>query len=129
MNVKTIMRVQPWTIADTDTLGTAQQIMLRESIRHLPVMSAGRIVGILSERDVFAARANSTEPWWRRPVRGAMSTPVHTAHPDDPVVEVAGRLARSKIGAMPVVELGKLVGLVTVSDVLEAEVVDAMGAG
>jgi acetoin utilization protein AcuB len=55
-----------------------------------------------------------------------MKAPVQTASPDDPVVEVAGRMAAAKIGAMPIVELGKLIGLVTATDVLDAEVRAAM---
>jgi acetoin utilization protein AcuB len=128
MNIRTIMRVQPWTVSGTDSLGTAEQAMLRYGIRHLPVIEDGRVVGMLSERDVFAARARAQPdvPWWRLDVRGAMSSPAQTAHPEDSLTEVAGRLAVSKVGALPVVELGRLVGLVTVSDVLEAEVMQAM---
>jgi acetoin utilization protein AcuB len=130
MNVRTFMHVQPWTASSSDNLGNAQQTMLRHSIRHLPVLDNGRLGGILSERDVFAARARAEgdDPWWRLAVSHAMSSPVQTAHPEDSLTEVAGRLAAAKIGALPVVELGKLVGLITVTDVLEAEVMSAMGS-
>ena len=121
------MRVEPWTVGETDTLGDAQQTMKREQIRHLPVMSGERLVGIVSERDILAARARVRDKeWWKVPVAEAMQAPVHTANPDDSVVEAAGRLAMSKIGALPVVELGKLVGIVTVTDVLDADVRAAM---
>jgi len=55
-----------------------------------------------------------------------MISPPQTAAPEDSLTEVAGRLALAKIGAMPVVELGNLIGLVTTTDVLEAEVREAM---
>jgi CBS-domain-containing membrane protein len=53
--------------------------------------------------------------------------PALTAGPDESLTEVAGRLAEGKLGALPVVDHGKLVGLVTISDVLDAEVPVAMG--
>jgi CBS domain-containing protein len=55
-----------------------------------------------------------------------MIASVQTAGPDDSLTEVAGRLAGSHIGALPIVERGALLGLVTVTDVLEAEVREAM---
>jgi acetoin utilization protein AcuB len=59
-------------------------------------------------------------------VHDAMTTPVKTAGPDDSLTEIAGRMALAKIGALPVVERGVLIGLVTVTDVLDAEVRSAM---
>jgi acetoin utilization protein AcuB len=128
MKISAIMRRGPYLVHDTDSLGTAHRLMTRGRVRHLPVVDGGKLVGILSERDVLAARARAgaDEDWWAKSVRYAMKTPVHTAGPDDPVVEVAGRMAAAKIGAMPVVELGKLIGLVTATDVLDAEVREAM---
>lgn len=66
------------------------------------------------------------DDWWRAPVTAAMISSVQTAGPEDSLTEVAGRLAESRIGALPVVELGTLRGLVTVTDVLEAEVRDGL---
>src|SRR5512134_1008731 len=128
MKIRDIMRVGPHTIRDTEVLGAAQRLMTRSRVRHLPVIEDGKLIGILSERDVLAARARAgpDEDWWAQPVRGAMKSPVQTAHPDDPVVEIAGRMAAARIGAMPIVELGKLIGLATATDVLDAEVRAAM---
>ena len=55
-----------------------------------------------------------------------MHAPAQTAAPDDSLTEVAGRMAYAQIGAIPVVERGKLLGICTVTDVLEAEVRSAM---
>lgn len=128
MKIRDIMRPGPLTIAVTDSLGSAQRTMARSHIRHLPVIDKNTIVGMLSERDVLAARARAgaDEDWWAQPVSSAMSAPVETAAPDDSLTEIAGRMAASKLGAMPVVEMGKLLGLATVSDVLDAEVREAM---
>ncbi len=130
MKISEVMRPGPFTIAETDCLGTAQFAMARAHIRHLPVMSGARLVGILSERDVLAARAfaaDEARDWWAVSVHDAMHPAPQTAHPDDSLTEVAGRMAGAKIGAMPIVELGKLLGLATITDILDAEVRVAMG--
>lgn len=126
MKIRDIMRPGPYTIDETDSLGAAHRVMIRSRVRHLPVVRDGKLVGILSQRDVLGARAGIDEDWWAMTVASAMRQPVQTAGPDDSVTEVAGRLAAAKIGAMPVVERGKLLGLVTVTDVLDAEVRSAM---
>lgn len=127
MKIRDIMRPHAFTVAETDSLGNAYRAMTRSHIRHLPVMSDGKLVGMLSERDILAARAHTDEVnWWQLPVQLAMQAPPQTAHPEDSLTEVAGRLAGAKIGALPVVEYGKLLGIATVTDVLEAEVRLAM---
>jgi acetoin utilization protein AcuB len=131
MKISDIMRPEPMTVCGTDTLGTAQHAMRRIGVRHLPVLEDGKLVGMLSERDVLAARARAgddEEDWWAITVHDAMHAPAQTAGPDDSLTEVAGRMAIAKIGAMPVVERGKLLGLCTVTDVLDAEVRAAMGS-
>jgi acetoin utilization protein AcuB len=128
MRLRDIMKPSPWAVTEITRLGEAHRLMTQHRIRHLPVVRDGRICGILSERDIFEYRATTAfrEDWWRAPVSAAMVAPPQTAGPDDSLTEVAGRLAAAKIGAMPVVERGTLLGLVTVTDVLEAEVANAM---
>jgi CBS domain-containing protein len=129
MKISEVMRPGAFTISETDSLGTAQFAMTRAHVRHLPVMTANRIVGMLSERDVLRARAQASDDarnWWALTVHDAMTSPPHTARPDDSLTEVAARMAMAKIGAMPVVERGKLLGIATITDVLDAEVRVAM---
>jgi acetoin utilization protein AcuB len=130
MKVRDIMRREPLTILDTDVLGNAQRTMMRFGIRHLPVLGDGRLVGLLSERDLLAARAlNEGElDWWRIQVRDAMQSPLQTVSPDDSVIEIAARMAATKLDAFAVIELGKLIGLISIIDVLDAEVREAMTA-
>lgn len=128
MKVRELMKTDPLTITEVARLGEVMQTMLKYRIRHLPVVREGRVCGILSERDILHYRAVTAfrEDWWRAPASAAMIATVQTAHPDDSLTEVAARLADSRIGALPVVEQGKLVGLITVTDVLAAEVRQAM---
>ena len=122
------MRRAPITVGEQTSLGDAYQQMKQHGIRHLPVLRDGRLSGILSERDILRYRAtvDISLSWQRAKVGEAMVSPPQTAGPDDSLTEIAGRLAAAKIGAMPVVERGTLVGLVTTTDVLEAEVREAM---
>lgn len=128
MKVRDIMRRDPITICDGDPLCVAQRCMAQYRIRHLPVVSDGHLTGMLSERDVLSARAHyeGDDEWWRMPVRGAMQIEPQTADPDDSVTEIAARMASTKLDAFPVVSRGHLIGVVTVIDVLDAEVREAM---
>ncbi len=128
MLLKQIMKRGPLTVEDTDQLGAVYRTMTGARLRHFPVMQDGNLIGILSERDIleYRAKCGVDEDWWRTPVAKAMRSPVQTAGPDDSLSEAAGRMAAAKIGALPIVELGKLVGLITVTDVLAAEVDQAM---
>lgn len=127
MKIRDIMRPGAFTVQETDSLGSAQRAMTRARVHHLPVMTGGKLVGLLAERDVLATRAHAQgdEIWWRIPVRRAMQ-PIQTAGPDDSLTEVAGRMAISKIDALAIVDHSKLLGIVTVTDVLEGEVRSAM---
>lgn len=102
--------------------------MRRHAIRHLPVLRGDVLVGMLSERDILEYRANlqGADDWTRVAVSGVMQRSPQTAGPDDSVTEAAGRMAISKLDALPVVELGRLIGIVTVTDILTAEVQRAM---
>lgn len=128
MKLRDIMKLRPLTVTEVTRLGEAHQLMSEHRIRHLPVVRGTKICGILSERDILEYRAKTAfrEDWWRAPVSAAMVASPQTAGPDDSLTEVAGRLAASKIGAMPIVERGSLIGLVTVTDVLAAEVSQSM---
>lgn len=128
MKIREIMKPAPITVTEATRLGEALQTMMNHRIRHLPVVRGDRLCGILSERDILHYRAITVfrDAWSQTPVTAAMTTAVQTAGPDDSLTEIAGRLADSRVGALPIVERGILLGLVTVTDVLEAEVREAM---
>lgn len=128
MKVRDIMKASPITATEITPLGEALQTMMKNRLRHLPIVRGDRLCGVLSERDILHYRAVTAfrEDWWRAPTTSAMVATVQTAGPDDSLTEVAGRLADSRIGALPIVDAGKLIGIVTVIDVLEAEVRDSM---
>lgn len=96
-------------------------------IRHLPVVDRGRVVGVVSQRDLFrSALGTALALGIRRPdelmrtlaVRDVMSTPAVTIGPGAPVQDAARTMAEKKIGCLPVVEDECLVGILTETDIL-----------
>jgi len=105
------------------TLEEAYHIMLQRNIRHIPVMREGRLVGMITDRDIRLATgpfalggARSTDT----PVEEVMTQPVFTAEPLDPVEEAARVMRERTIGALPILEGEQLIGIVTGIDLLEA---------
>jgi acetoin utilization protein AcuB len=96
-------------------------------VRHMPVVRGGRLVGVVSERDLLrASLSNLTEfgSEQRRAflqaveIKRVMSTPPIVIHPDATAEEAAYVMSEQKIGCLPVVEADELVGLVTETDLL-----------
>jgi acetoin utilization protein AcuB len=105
-----------------------------EQIRHIPVVEKGKVVGILSDRDlkkVFGSvkmnELNSLNDNQQvvyavksRMVRTIMRRGVITIHPNAEAYEAAAVMAKRKIGALPVVKNEKLVGIISATDILKA---------
>ena len=111
------------TIGPEATLEEAYAFLLQKGIRHLPVVEEGRLVGILTDRDIRLATSalNPKGPCpGSTPVREAMTKEVVTADPLDPVEEAARVMRVRKIGCLPVVEDEVVVGIVTGIDLLDA---------
>jgi CBS domain-containing protein len=124
--VQDLMSREVVTLTRNDQLSLADDIMRLGRIRHLPVVDdEEHVVGILSQRDLFRgalARALGYGEHGERKVldvfavKEVMTTDVVTTSPDTPLAEAARVMLERKIGALPVTENGKLVGLVTESD-------------
>jgi CBS domain-containing protein len=112
MQVRELMSRLPVTVRDTDDVVLALQLMAWGEIRHLPVLREERLVGVVSERDLLANR--SANP----PVGEVMTAPAQVASPDDDVAEAARRMVGARLGCLPVVERGKLVGMITATDLV-----------
>jgi len=127
MTVDELMSVKVATLGQGDTLDIADGIMCMGRIRHLPVLDAGSVVGVVSQRDLFRAALGAALAFGiRRPqelmrsleIRDVMSTPAVTVEPGALVQQAARTMAEKKIGCLPVVEGGRLVGILTENDVL-----------
>ncbi len=118
MKVRELMRRDVVTLREGDALALAAQIMGWNGIRHLPVVRDGRVVGMLSERDVLAHADPDHKEYVEGTAAEAMSTPVHVAPPHMDAEEAAAIMVRERVDALPVVEAGDLIGIITSTDVL-----------
>lgn len=120
--VRDIMK-SPVVVADVDaTLESTYSLMREHEIRHLPVVRRGRLVGVVTDRDLrLATSALSTKPFSpQERLEKVMSQSVQTADPLDPVEEAARTMRQLKIGCLPVMSGAELVGMVTGIDLLDA---------
>ena len=124
MQLVNLMTAAPITIGSHDILSKAKYMMDAGRFRRLPVVDAGRLVGILTERDLreYTGHMDSTR------VNAAMHTALVTVTPRNTVEDAARLMLRHKIGGLPVVADGKLVGIVTTSDLLRAFLLVVAGA-
>jgi CBS domain-containing protein len=122
--VEQLMTPRPLVVIEPGaTLASAWQLMRDAKVRHLPVLSSGDVVGILSDRDVLAAGRE----WLDEAAAGdghpllaadAMSTRLSTTLAERPAAEAARVLLRRRVGALPVLRSRALIGIITVSDFL-----------
>jgi acetoin utilization protein AcuB len=118
--VREYMTPSPYTIGRKGSLSSARHVMLDHHVRHLPVLEAGEIVGILSERDLLLVETlPGVNPTAVR-VDEAMVEDVFTVSPDAPVGEVVEDMLARKLGSAIVCEGGRVVGVFTTMDALRA---------
>lgn len=126
MKVREVMSKTVHVTTPDEDLEVAGERMRWYGIRHLVVVERGdRLCGVLSERDVFAHRMAARETLargsTRRPlVENVMKVPVEIAGPDNDIREAAAIMATFRIGCLPVVDGGEIVGIVTNTDLLAA---------
>lgn len=118
-HVVSIMTPLPHTIEASRSIHEARAIMDSEGIRHLPVTSEGRLVGMLSERDLklaFAIAATN-ESGEALNVGDVCNLEAYVAEYNTPIDQVLMTLAEHRIGSALVTRNGKLVGILTNTDV------------
>jgi len=125
MIVEEIMTVDLVTIKESDSLRRAQELMVEKSIRHLPVVSKKKLLGIITESDIRGAFIFNESPKDEKPfdpskmpVKEYMTRDPLTVAPDTNIEDAALVIYRNKIGGLPVVKEGKLEGIVTILDML-----------
>jgi acetoin utilization protein AcuB len=117
MLVRQIMTRGVVTVSPDTTLPGARRLLDEHRIRHLPVLVNGRLVGMVSDRDLRSAAGMNG----RRTAVGGIMTPMPVTVTSDTRVEDAARiLLDRKIGGLPVVDGQALTGIVTADDLLRA---------
>lgn len=136
MNVAKRMMRNPVHVDENDSMKKAMDLLREHEIRHLPVLKDGeKLVGILSERDIKQASPSPATALEIREiyylldkvkVKQIMTRRPYTISSTAPIEEAALILREKKIGCLPVVEEGRLVGIITETDILDA-FIESMG--
>ncbi len=114
------MTISPVVIDPRRTLAEAHRLMREKAIRHLPVVDEGRLVGLVSQRDLYLLETLKGIDPLTETVQEAMSRDPFTVRPDAPLDEVALSMAEHKYGSAVVVDKGSVIGLFTTVDALRA---------
>ncbi len=136
--VRRWMTPKPITIEETATIVEAIHLLKEKSVRRLPVMRKGKLVGVVTEKmlkDFTPSKATSLDTWEihyllaRTPVSAAMNPNPHRVRPDDEIADVAKLLRDRKLNGVVVVdEQGQLAGILTTTNALEALIAFASAA-
>jgi len=123
--VRNWMTPNPITITPQTTLPEAHRLMNEHNVRRLPVVNKGKLVGIVTRGDVREAQASDATTLSvyelnylldQIPAKEFMAYEPITVSADAPIGEAARRMLQHKIGGLPVVEYGELVGIITETD-------------
>lgn len=129
LTVRDLMTHNPITVSPDMRLWKVVEIMQKDGFRQLPVMEDGRLVGIITDRDIrlvidFApnedGRSEQKQKLNLLSVRACMTPNPVTVAPETPAYRAAEMLSLYKFGALIVVEWDEVVGIITVSDFLNA---------
>lgn len=127
--IRPFMTPAPHTISTRQTLAEAHQAMRDRGVRHLPVVEEGKLVGVVSQRDLYLLETLRGVDVGRELVEEAMSDEPYVVAPDCSLEEVAEAMANRKHGSALVVENAMVVGIFTSTDALRALVALLRGAG
>jgi acetoin utilization protein AcuB len=133
MKVQELMQESVYTVGPDDMIDRVFFLLHYEKIRHLPVVENGKVVGIVTDRDLYKAlgpksrskgiEASNGETALHvipRKVRNIMRRGVLTIAPGDDAGKAATLMGNKKIGALPVLQGEKLAGIITATDILLA---------
>jgi CBS domain-containing membrane protein len=127
MRVRDLMQPHVVTLDESARLELAEGLMQMDRIRHLPVLADDRLTGIVSQRDLFrfglsatlaSEPGSETERQRGVALRDVMTREVFTAHPDADLASAIEMMLMQRIGCLPVVEDGRLVGMLSETDCL-----------
>lgn len=125
--VKEIMNKKIHIVTPDDRVIHARRIMINENIARLPVVDQGKLVGIISDNEIVFALANikRSYPLGRQKhqldelqIRDVMKSPAYWTEPHITASEAATLMLKNNIGALPIIEHGKLIGIVSRTDLL-----------
>ena len=133
LKVKDLMQSPVYTVNPNDMIDRVFFLLHYEKIRHLPVVEKQKVVGIVTDRDLYKALGPKSRSMGvelvdgekalhviPRKVRNIMHRAVVTVGPNENAGKAALLMAENKVGALPVTSKGKLDGIITATDILMA---------
>ena len=114
--IQKYMTTQPHSIGQDQPMSVAHKMMRELKIRHLPVLTGGKLVGLLSDRDLNLIETLRDVDPTKVCVEDAMTSNAYTVSPDSPLDEVVATMAEHKYGCAVVMSSNKLVGIFTTVD-------------
>jgi acetoin utilization protein AcuB len=115
--IQKFMTPSPHSVGTDQMLAKAHEMMHAHDIRHLPVLSGGRLVGMLTDRDLHLIESMAGVDPKKVSVEDAMSTIVYAVSPETPLDEVVTTMGQKKYGSAVVMQNTKVVGIFTTVDV------------
>jgi acetoin utilization protein AcuB len=119
-SIRHFMTSSPYTIGQEQSLEKAHQMMRDHGIRHLPVLAAGKLIGLVSQRDLHMIETLRDVDQQNTTVGEAMSQDVYCVDPSASLFQVAREMAEHKYGSVVVCDRGRVVGVFTTTDALQA---------
>ncbi len=120
-----VMAAPVYVVAPTDNVAHARNLMLKHRVSRLPVMEEDELRGILTKKDI-GYRLRQTEPIWRRrpidriPVSLLMTQDPITITPETSTHDIAATMLHHDISGLPVVDDGRVIGIVTKLDIMHS---------
>lgn len=125
MTIKEILNRKVITISPTQSLAEAMQILLDNKISCLPVVESDhKLIGILSDKDIFKKVHETSGKYHHLPVKDCMSTELIIGVPTDEVAYIAGVMTKNRIRHVPICEAGEMIGLVSIGDIVKTQMED-----
>ena len=121
-NVRNLLKVKGsdvWSVSPTTSVLNALQLMADKEVGALLVLDSDRIVGIISERDFVRSIAETGQCVVESTVGEYMTRDVYTVEPDTSIEECMQMMTQKRIRHLPVLENGRLVGLISIGDVVK----------
>jgi acetoin utilization protein AcuB len=118
--IRRFMTPSPHSITSRHTLAEAHQTMRERGVRHLPVIDDGKVIGVVSQRDLYLLETLRGVDAARERVEEAMSSDPFIVEPSAALEEVAEAMASHRHGSALVVEREAVVGIFTTTDALRA---------
>ena len=114
--IQDVMTICPHSVGADQQLSKAKEMLHKYGIRHLPVQSAGKLVGVITDRDIqfiTSFEGQNVEKWQ---IKDALTPEPYVVAPDTLLCEVLDRMYADKIGCTLVEANGKVVGIFTTTD-------------